>query len=215
MTEPREEAALGTPQRRLADQGRPRNAGKAPSRTKVKEAMLDCCGELGYRQVTVEDVYRRCGGYRSHFYRHFASKEDCYLAAYETESERIGTRLVALTDPAAEDGSLRGALQFLAACAAEHPLRARALLIEVHAVGERGLERRRNLIETVAGRLDAACRRWEGASPPPITSEFMVCVVEQALSSAVVKREPEVFERAVPELEALIEAAYTGAALAS
>ena len=46
--------------------------------------MLRAAAELGYREANVQDVIERAGVSRPTFYEHFANKEDCFLAAFDT-----------------------------------------------------------------------------------------------------------------------------------
>jgi AcrR family transcriptional regulator len=50
-------------------------------RERILQAMADCCAESGYAGTTVEAVLERAGVEPQSFENHFASKEDCALAA--------------------------------------------------------------------------------------------------------------------------------------
>ena len=203
---------MTTPSRELEKLRQEQLKGDPVIREGILTAMLECCGELGYRRVSVERVYRRYGGYRSQFYRYFASKEECYLAAYELEIERLSERLVASGKGTCQD-SLEGALSRLADFAKEHPLKARALFVEVHIAGGLALTKRWEVFERLSHALDSACRKTGSREiPPPLTSEFMVSAVDQALLSALVSNRPEEFAETVPRLTELIHTAYRGEA---
>lgn len=81
-------------------------------------------------------VIDRYGGHRQQFYKHFASKAECYAAAYEFEVERLYTALGdrAGSEPSWHQGLvalLTGLGEFLC----ERPAFARGLLVEVHVAG--------------------------------------------------------------------------------
>lgn len=50
-------------------------------RDRILQAMAECCAEAGYAETTVEAVIDRAGVAAEDFESHFASKEDCALAA--------------------------------------------------------------------------------------------------------------------------------------
>ena len=179
--------------------------------------MLETCGEKGFRRVAVQDVIDRYGGNRVQFYRHFASKADCYAAAYETgigelarpaSSGRRGRR-------AAGARGCAPALEELARYAEQGPVLARGLLVEVHVAGGASLGRRAEVCERFARAIDGG-RREPGAdrSPPPITAQFMVGAIESTLTGALIAGEPQAFAAAVPELAHMVVAAYLGEAAA-
>jgi AcrR family transcriptional regulator len=181
-------------------------------RERIMEATLTAVGELGYRHGTVAAVLDRYGGYRLQFYRQFGSLGEAYELAHATHCERLATRLLAAG--AAASGwraGLRAALAELGRFAREQPELARGLLIEVHVAGGPALERRNEVLERFSHALDSA-RRETGSrhSPPPLTAPFMVSAIESAVVRALAQEEPERFERAIPELEQLVSAAYLG-----
>ncbi len=55
--------------------------------------MLMAASELGYRETNVQDVIDRAGVSRPTFYEHFANKEDCFLAAFDTSAARLRTKV--------------------------------------------------------------------------------------------------------------------------
>jgi AcrR family transcriptional regulator len=181
-------------------------------REQIMDAALTACGEKGYRNASVQDLVDRYGGYRTQFYRHFASKADCYVAAYETAVERLCARVLGATKSAENWAErLRGALDELASFAIERPLLARGLLVEVHVAGGAALAKRNEVSDRLASALDLA-RREAGVSiaPPPITAPFVVGTIEAAAISALAARDPKRFADSVPELAAIATRAYFG-----
>jgi AcrR family transcriptional regulator len=180
-------------------------------RRRVMEAMLCACGDLGYRNVSVQDVIDRYGGHRVQFYELFESKADCYAAAYETHAECLCERLlgVAGAEPHWREG-LDAALAELARLAAARPLLARGMVAEVHVAGEPALSQREEMIKRLSRAIDSA-RRETGSrhSPPPETAAFMVGAIESAVASALTKgTETGLAEEAMSDLAWIVSAAY-------
>src|SRR3977135_2657852 len=116
----------------------------ASQRGRLLAAMAEAVAEKGYVGTAVADVIERAGVSRETFYEHFSSKEDCFLAAYDTGVEALhevmGAALAgSRAGPAKRPRRLLKA--YFDALAAE-PAFARTFLIEVYAVGPRALERR-------------------------------------------------------------------------
>jgi AcrR family transcriptional regulator len=189
-----------------------RDGQDSEARARMMEAMLEACGERGYRGVTVGDVIRRCGGYRTQFCRHFANKADCYADAYETEIERLnGTLLEAGCAQEGWQAGLCTALAGLASFAGERPTLARGLLVEVHVAGQRALAKREEVFERLSRAVDGARRENKSRhSAPPVTASFMLGVIESAVTTALLEGQPQQFASAVPELEQMVVAAYFG-----
>jgi AcrR family transcriptional regulator len=181
-------------------------------RERIMEAALETCGERGYRDSTVQDAIDRYGGYRYQFYKHFAGKAECYVAAYEFEVERRYAELRAIA--AAQPSWRRGLVAMLYGLAdflCERPSLARGLLVEVHVAGGPALLKRLEVFERLTRAVDGARHETESRhSPPPVTATFMVGAIEAAVTSALTRAEPRDFADAVPELAHMVLAAYFG-----
>lgn len=181
-------------------------------RARIMEAMLCSCGDLGYRNTSVQAVIDRYGGHRVQFYSLFASKAECYAAAYEAHARSLCEELLGAAAAAGgnwRDG-LAAALAELARFAAERPALARGLLVQVHVAGEPALRKRGEVIERLARAIDSA-RRETGSrhSPPPETAMFMVGAIESAVVSALTKgTEASLASEAMPELVRIVSGAY-------
>src|SRR6218665_3899517 len=77
------------------DQLRGGNHGLTPEqvaesqRTRILTAMRELVATHGYRDVPVAAVIQRAGVSRKTFYELYASKEECFVAIYEQEMERL------------------------------------------------------------------------------------------------------------------------------
>src|SRR5215467_2697762 len=53
-------------------------------RSRILSAVTEVVAEEGYQAARVTDVIARAGVSRKTFYEHFSDKEECFLAAYDT-----------------------------------------------------------------------------------------------------------------------------------
>ena len=63
--------------------GLPREAVTESQQRRIVQAMIEVVAERGYPETRVVDVIGVAGVSRKTFYELFASKEDCFLAAYD------------------------------------------------------------------------------------------------------------------------------------
>jgi AcrR family transcriptional regulator len=177
------------------------------------EAMLEACGERGYRNVTVQDVIDRYGGSRHEFYAHFPNKVECYADAYEFEIELRYETLMEIL--ATEDTWAKGLLQGLRQTAAflhERPTLARGLFVEVHVAGGRARRKRAEMIARLTQTLDQA----RGVHPdtdnarPSVTAAFMLGSIRCFVTGAILRGAPQDFAAEVRGLSRLVLSAFPG-----
>jgi AcrR family transcriptional regulator len=119
----------------------------ANQRLRLLEGMIDAIGEKGYAATTVSDVIRRAGVSRKAFYEHFANKEECFLATYDSIAA-VGRRGVSTAFRRAEGlpDSVQAALAEVIELAIARPQALRVLMVEIGAAGPAGIERREQLV---------------------------------------------------------------------
>jgi len=135
-------------------------------RERLVAAMAEACAEKGYAGVSVADVAKRAGVSSVTFYKQFADKRECMLAAHrqllgrlleEVDRARAGE-----SRPAAEAGAaLRATLGLLAA----DPPSARLLSVEILALGPEGSKRHDAAVGAFASRLLPG-RSADAGAPP-------------------------------------------------
>lgn len=134
--------------------GLTRDEVSASQRLRLMAAISDAVADRGYAAATIGDISRRAGVSPRTFYEHFADKQECFLAAYETfiaaVVERIGAELDAHhTWPQAVAAGLRAYLTTLD----ENRQPARAFLVELDGAGAAVRRRRREACERFAASL--------------------------------------------------------------
>ncbi len=140
----------------------------ANQRTRIGIAMLESVGEQGYVASTVSDVVARAGVSRKAFYQHFANKEECFLATYDSIVEE-GRRRVMHTFTEARGGGdrIEVAIRALFLTAMENPDALRLAVTEITAVGPAGVERRERAIAGYGALINEGLRPETGAAGRP------------------------------------------------
>lgn len=167
-------------------------------RERLMSAMLDAVGEQGYVATTVADVLVRAEVSRRTFYEHFNDREDCFLRAYDHVAAILSEAMLdGLRRSARRTDGLRTALDLFLRTVAEHPRMARACLVEVLAVGPRGLVRR----DASFAPFEQFVEAGRAAAPdpdavPPGVGETVVGGIVETVSMRVLHGKAD----AVPEL---------------
>jgi AcrR family transcriptional regulator len=135
---------------------------EAAHRRRLLTAMAAAVAENGYAATSIGDVVGRARVSRTAFYRCFADKEECFLAAY---AEQADTHFSLIADAAARAdswlGQLRAGVHAYVSELEAHPAYARSFLIEILAAGPRASELRGAVHERHATLM----RNWYASAP--------------------------------------------------
>jgi AcrR family transcriptional regulator len=105
-------------------------------------AMVAVVARRGYRAATVADVLELSGVSRSAFYRHFANKQDCFLAACDAVvSDGMETVSAAYRTKGPWDRRLQAAFEAFVDVIVSQPAAARMTVVEIYAAGPAATER--------------------------------------------------------------------------
>ena len=118
---------------------------------RLLSALVTAMATKSYRDVTLADITSSAMVSRRTFYEHFKNKDECLLALARTTSQKIMKSIISSYDPSDDwpqtvTKVTSGYLQFIA----EHPTLMYALYVEVAALGQSGLEIRREISHTFA-----------------------------------------------------------------
>jgi AcrR family transcriptional regulator len=138
----------------------------ANQRERLMDALGDLVGEKGYASTTVADVIACAGVSRKAFYEHFANKQECFLATYDTIVTEGRHRVIGVYREArAPADRTELAIGALFARAIENPAALRLVLVEIGAIGPAGIARRERLMAD----YEQLLRESLGLAPGPGT----------------------------------------------
>jgi AcrR family transcriptional regulator len=197
----------------------PSDLVSAVQRERLLAAMLRATAEIGYRDVSVQDVLERAGVSRPTFYEHFGNKEDCFLAAFDSAASRLRERI----EGASSDGEnwrerLRAGLDELLRFVAEDPDAAMTLIVDGRAACPQALTRRDELLDHFASCLDTQVRTETPESEPAptaIAAAGIVGGIEALLYSRLNRGEADDVRSLLPSLMYFAVLPYEGHEVAS
>jgi AcrR family transcriptional regulator len=168
--------------------GLSREQVQASQRQRILDAVLDVVGEHGYAGATVAHVTAVAGISRTTFYEQFRNKQDAFLAAYDEFGQHF---LGDMADVPATTPSeaLSSAAARLTDLGRTRPLACRAFLLEIHAVGEAGLEHRDRVMKLAEERF-ARVAAWIHSvdptlSPSPLAGRAVVAASWELTAQSV------------------------------
>src|SRR5215203_4585732 len=169
--------------------GLDRDVVEASQRTRLLEAVGRAVAERGYAAATIDDVVRRAGVSKKTFYEHFADKQDCFLAAYESASEELLERVreAHATEDDWRERTRAGVRAYLRWLAGD-PALARVFLIEVAAAGPRAAEHRERARSRYAELIRRRHETGGGRSLPAEVFEAIVGAMDDLVSRRIRER---------------------------
>lgn len=176
----------------------------AVQRERLLAAMHRASAQLGYRDLTVQDVLDRSGVSRPTFYEQFENKEECFLAAFDAAATRLAGRL---RGAAREGGGrwrdrLRSGLEELLSFVVADPDAAWTLIVEARAACPAALVRRDELLDGFVACLDSEIRA-DSLDPTlvsPIAAAGMVGGIETLLYNRLTSGDTRDLESLLPSL---------------
>lgn len=183
-------------------------------RERLVAGLIQALYEVGYQKTTVSLIGQRASVSKSDFYKHFESKDDCFLAAYDTAIERIREHVSAACEEMAGQEWWRrisGAIDALLKLFTAEPALASIALVEGLRAGRGVYDRYQAALESFVRDL----RRGAPASPggtevPEAAAEAVVGGVASMLGRRILARETEQLPLLFPEILEFILAAYLG-----
>lgn len=183
-------------------------------RERLIAGLIEALYEVGYQKTTVSRIGQRAAVSKSDFYKHFESKDDCFIAAYDVAVDRIREHLVAACEEAeAEEWAhqVRHSIEALLKLLTVEPAVASIALVEGLRAGRGVYDRYQAALESFVAYLRAgAPPSPAGTAVPEATGEAVVGGVASMLGRRVLAGEAEQLEQLFPEILEFILAAYLG-----
>jgi AcrR family transcriptional regulator len=132
-------------------------------RERLVAAMAEECAEVGYAEATVAQVAKRAAVSSLTFYKQFAGKQDCVLAAHRELLGRLLEEVDRVREEEGDPGEMpRVTVRTALALYAADPPSARLLTVEILAAGPDGMRCHDAMVEAFADRLGADWVRTAG-----------------------------------------------------
>jgi AcrR family transcriptional regulator len=179
--------------------------------------MVRICAERGYQGATVGAVVERAGLDEAAFERHFADREDCFLAAYQGLSDVLVARTAAAFEtpgrpwPERITLGLRALVELLAS----EPEIARMAIVEVPAIPGEPRVRSRELLDRFVPFLEQGREASpQGAALPPETARFAIGGATSLIFDELRAGRGTELKAILPELVFAVTMPYLGVAAA-
>jgi AcrR family transcriptional regulator len=171
-------------------------------RQRILDAVADVVSLVGYQAMSVEAVISTAGVSRRTFYDHFSSKDDAFLAAFET----IGNQLIEHVGAAYAsgrsfaEGVIRCVGAFLEFVASE-PQYADMCIVEALAAGPAAIERRNTVMAAFTQLVKAGAETVpDRIRPPELTAETIVGGIYEVVYGRVLQGKTSELPELLPDL---------------
>jgi AcrR family transcriptional regulator len=184
-------------------------------RARLIAGLTQALYEVGYQKTTVSLIGQRAAVSKSDFYKHFESKDECFIAAYDAAVERIRETVAAACETAEGKAwplRVRDAIEALLATFTAEPALACITLVEGLRAGRDVYDRYQAAVDSFVGYLrSGAPPTPEGTDVPAATDEAVVGGIASLLGRRVLAGEAERLDGLLPEIVEFALGAYLGA----
>lgn len=184
-------------------------------RERLIAGLTDVLYEVGYQKTTVSLIGRRAAVSKSDFYKHFESKDDCFVAAYDAAIERVREQVVVACEAAAAKEwpqRVRNAIAALLKLFSEQPALASLALVEGLRAGRGVYDRYQAAVESFVSLLRAGAPPLpQGSEAPEATDEAVVGGIASLLGRRILAGEGERLSELFPEILEFTLGSYLGA----
>lgn len=199
--------------------GLPREFVTRNQRERLIAGLAEAVAENGYVGTTIAHITRHAAVSRRTFYEHFSSKDECFVAAYDTVMTELDRRVGEAFEqedewPRAVRAGIGAMLEFLTA----EPHLARLSMVEALVAGPVVVERYDEAIQNLvpyfkAGREGRSDDVLAGLSPT--TEEALIGGMVSLISRRIFAERTEELESLLPDLAEFALTPYLGSAEAA
>lgn len=184
-------------------------------RERLIAALTGALYEVGYQKTTVSLIGQRAAVSKSDFYKHFESKDDCFIAAYDVAIERIREEVVVACEGVEGEewpDRVHVGIAALLDLLSTEPALASIILVEGLRAGREVYDRYQAALDSFVGYLRAGSPSTPaGGEIPEATDEAVVGGIAALLGRRVLAGEAEQLSQLFPEILEFTLAAYLGA----
>jgi AcrR family transcriptional regulator len=184
-------------------------------RERLIAGLIEALYEVGYQKTTVSLIGQRAAVSKSDFYKHFESKDDCFIAAYDGAVELIREHILAACEGSeGKDWALRvrAGIDALLGLFALEPALASIVLVEGLRAGRGVYDRYQAALESFVGYLrQEAPPTAAGAEVPEAIDEAVVGGIASLMGRRVLAGEAEQLRELFPEILEFALTAHLGA----
>ena len=188
-----------------------RERAASPERERIVEALIEIAAERGYAETTIEMIIERAELDRPAFDRHFRSKYDCFLSAWQEMNEGcMQEMLEAYNSQESWSDRLRAVACEIVENLRSSPSRA-SFAVEVLAAGDAARARRDMTMRVIASLIDAGRNEMEDPeSVPHTTAEALAGSAYGQVYAKVVRGDADQLPQLVPQLMSAAVMPYLG-----
>jgi AcrR family transcriptional regulator len=183
-------------------------------RERLIAGLIQVLYEVGYQKTTVSLIGQRAAVSKSDFYKHFESKDDCFVAAYDVAVERIREQVLTACQEAEEEDwaqRVKLAIGALLKTFSAEPALATITLVEGLRAGRGVYDRYQAAIESFVEYLRAGAPTTPvGTEVPEATDEAVVGGIAALLGRRILAGQAERLEELFPEILEFILTSYLG-----
>jgi AcrR family transcriptional regulator len=185
-------------------------------RDQILTAMVRVVGRKGFEATSVADVIAEAGTTRTTFYRNFADKHGCFLAAYDSLVERVFATIVAECDGERTWlERVRKGLETLLDLFALEPDVARTAVVEVAGAGAEARQKHWNALARFTAYLDGGRKLHPDSELPEHISTMAAGAVSALIFDELVADRGAELPGLLPDLLFAMLVPYIGPAAAA
>jgi AcrR family transcriptional regulator len=181
-------------------------------RNRLTAGIIDVVARRGYHDATVAGICAAAGMSRRTFYSYFSSKEECYLEAFDSITDYLGSAMGAAgLGESGWPARVRARMAAVLEVFATNPDLARFVLLAPVRAGEGIVDRHRVVLEQILQALTHD--RPSGGrirQPSPVTEQALLGGVMALIAQRVDEGEGEGLADLLPDLVELFLAPYLG-----
>jgi AcrR family transcriptional regulator len=181
--------------------GTPRAEAERNHRERLFAAMVACVVEKGYDATRVADLVQLSGISRSAFYRQFADKQECFLAAAEELIQPTIEIMEHAEHSESGEERMREALEAFLRLVVAQPAASKMCFVEIYAAGPEAvalIERTLDVFERFGTELFEQIPGRKGM--PPVMVRAMIGGLQKVVHKRLYRDEPDELTTLAPQI---------------